>query len=135
MKIGANTATREDSISYIAAERQYMNANYAQAITGLRSYLNSYCSGGRYCTIAQFYLADSYYRTNDKDNALAAYQALLLIAGNQYIQEATTRCAEITYDQKNYNSSLQYFKQLQYMAQSATTATWLAWESSAAAIS
>lgn len=118
MKIGANTATREDSISYIAAERQYMNANYAQAITGFRSYLNNYCSGGRYCTVAQFYLADSYYRTNDKDNALAAYQALLLIAGNQYIQEATTRCAEITYDRKDYNSSLQYFKQLQYMAQS-----------------
>jgi len=117
MKINGNTATREDSISYIAAEKQYMNANYTQAISGLRSYLNSYCSGGRFCTIAQYYLADSYYRSNDKDNALAAYQALLLIPGNQYIQEATTRCAEITYDKKDYSSSLQYFKQLQYLAQ------------------
>jgi len=118
MKIGSNVASREDSISYIAAEKQYMNANYAQAIKGLRSYLDNYCAGGRYCTNAQFYLADSYYRSNDKDNALAAYQALLLLAGSQYSQEATTRCAEITYDKKNFSSSLQYFKQLQMMAQS-----------------
>jgi TolA-binding protein len=118
MKIGSNAASREDSISYIAAEKQYMNANYAQALKGLRSYLNNYCAGGRYCTNAQYYLADSYYRSGDKDNALAAYQALLLLAGSQYSKEATTRCAEITYDKKDFSSSLQYFKQLQMMAQS-----------------
>ncbi|MDD3077721.1 MAG: tetratricopeptide repeat protein [Paludibacter sp.] len=118
MTLSGNSASREDSISYIAAEKQYMNGNYPQAISGLKSYISNFCSGGRYCTTAQYYLADSYYRTDNKDNALASYQALLLIAGNQYIQEATTRCAEITYDKKDYNSSLQYFKQLQYMAQS-----------------
>jgi len=118
MKISTNTAGREDSISYIAAEKQYMNAKYEQAISGFRSYLNSYCAGGRYCTNAQFYLADSYYKLNDKNNALTAYQAVLLIAGNQFIQEAATRCAEITYDRKDYSSSLQYFKQLQTLAQS-----------------
>lgn len=119
MSIAKNTVTHEDSISYIAAERQYMNANYPQAIAGLRSYLNNYCAGGRYCSVAQYYLADSYYRTNDKVNALSAFQAVLLIAGNQYIKESTTRCAEITYDQKDFNSSMQYFKQLQYMAQTS----------------
>ena len=117
MKISSNTAGREDSISYIAAEKQYMSAKYDQAISGLRSYLNSYCAGGRYCTNAQFYLADSYYRTNDKNNALTAYQAVLSIAGNQFMQEAATRCAEITYDKKDYSASLQYFKQLQSLSQ------------------
>jgi TolA-binding protein len=118
MKISTNTAGREDSISYIAAEKQYMNAKYAQAISGLKSYLNSFCAGGRYCTIAQYYLADSYYRINEKENALSAYQALLNISGSQYAQEAATRCAEITYDKKEYAASLQYFKQLQLLAQS-----------------
>lgn len=110
---------REDSISYIAAERQYMNANYAKAIIGMQNYLNKYCSGGRYCTTAQYYLADSYYSTEDKPNALKAYQALLRITGNQYTEEATIRCAEITYDQKDYASALTYFTQLQTVAQSA----------------
>lgn len=116
--IRTSTESREDSISYIAAERQYMTGKYEQAISGLRTYLNKFCSGGRYCTTAQFYLADSYYRTNDKSNALNAYKALLKIAGNQYMEEAVIRCGEITYDQKNYSEALGYFKQLQTLAQS-----------------
>jgi tetratricopeptide (TPR) repeat protein len=117
MKISTNVSNREDSISYLAAERQYMTGKYQEAITGFKSYLKSFCSGGRYCTSAQYYLADAYYQSNDKNNALSAYQTLLQIAGNQFSKEATSRCAEITYDMKNYQSSLQYFNQLQVMAQ------------------
>ncbi|MFT3754227.1 MAG: tetratricopeptide repeat protein [Paludibacter sp.] len=116
--ISTKTASREDSISYIAAEKQYMTGKYTQAISGLKTYLNKFCSGGRYCTTAQYYLADSYYRTSDKANAFTAYQNLLKITGNQYMEEAVLRCAEIAYDQKDYSSALQYFKQLQTVAQS-----------------
>lgn len=115
--IRTSTASREDSISYIASEKQYMNAKYAQAIVGFKTYLSKFCAGGRYCTTAQYYLADSYYRSNDKANALMAYQALLNINGNQYAEEASMRCAEITYDKKDYSAALQYFKQLQTLAQ------------------
>ncbi|MDR3652394.1 MAG: tetratricopeptide repeat protein [Paludibacter sp.] len=113
------TANLEDSISYLASEKQYMNAGYDQAIIGMQNYLNKFCPGGKYCTIAQYYLADSYYRTNDKANAMKAYQALLKIEGNQYIEEATLRCAGIAYDQKDYATALNYFKQLQTVAQTA----------------
>ncbi|MFW9597779.1 MAG: tetratricopeptide repeat protein [Paludibacter sp.] len=119
MKIAGNSAQREDSISFIAAEKQYMNAKYQQAISGLRSYLTSYCPGGRHCTTAQYYLADSYYRSNDKAAALSAYDALLRITGNEYMLEAATRCAEISYDNKDYEASLRYFKQMETLAQGA----------------
>lgn len=117
MKISNSAAVREDSISYIASEKQYMNANYPQAIIGMQNYLAKFCPGGRYCTMAQYYLADSYYRTDDKVNALKAYVELLKISGNQYTEETTRRCAEITYDQKDYASALNYFKQLQSVGQ------------------
>ena len=117
LKISNSTANREDSISYIASERQYMNANYPQAITGMQNYLGKFCPGGRYCTSAQNYLADSYYRTGDKANALKSYQELLKITGNQYTEEATLRCAEIAYDQKDYATALSYFKELQTVGQ------------------
>ena len=49
---------------------------------------------------------------------MKAYQELTKITGNQYFEEAVTRCAEITYDQKDYASALTYFTQLQKVAQS-----------------
>jgi len=111
-------AAVEDSISYLAAEKQYMNASYDKAIAGLQGYLTGFCPGGKYCSIAQYYLADSYDRTDDKANALKAYQAVLKIAGNEFMEEAIIRCAGITYDQKDYSAALDYFKQLQTVAQS-----------------
>jgi len=117
IKISNSAASREDSISYIAAEKQYMNANYPQAITGMQNYLTKFNPGGRYCTTAQYYLGYSYYRTNDKVNALKAFQELLKTTGNQYTEDAVTRCAEIAYDQKDYATALNYFKQLQTIGQ------------------
>jgi TolA-binding protein len=115
----ANTsAAREDSITFVAAERQYMNSNYAQAISGMQSYMKKFCPGGRYCTTAQYYLADSYYQSGNKQSALQAYDAVLKITGNPYIEEAALRSAEITYDNKDYAAALRYFRQLQSVAQS-----------------
>lgn len=121
--IRTSTANREDSITYIASEKQYLNGKYPTAITGFKTYLNKFCSGGRYCTTAQYYLADSYYRTDDKVNALEAYQNLLKIIGNQYSEEAALRCAGITFDNKDYASALNYFKQLQNLAQTTENRT------------
>ena len=118
IKMSNSAVNREDSITYIASEKQYMSSSYPKAIIGMQSYLNKFCPGGRYCTMAQYYLADSYYRTDDKVNAMKAYQELLKIKGNQYTSEATLRCAGIAYDQKDYTTALGYFKDLQTVGQS-----------------
>ena len=116
--IRINTANREDSISFIANEKLYINEKYDLAIAGFKSYLNKFCNGGRYCTTTKYYLADSYYTTGDKENALNAFQDLLKITGNQYSEEAALRCAEITFDNKDFNAALKHFKQLEALAQS-----------------
>ncbi|MDR2840675.1 MAG: tetratricopeptide repeat protein [Paludibacter sp.] len=118
MKIGNNSLQYADSITYLAAEKQYINAAYSQAISGFITYLKTYCTGGRYCTLSQYYLADSYYRSGDKTNALVAFRSLLKTGSNQYVKEATTRCAEISYDQKDFAAALNYFAQLNAMAES-----------------
>lgn len=115
-RINMKTTTADDSLTYITAERQYILQNYPQAIAGLGKYISQYCAGGRYCTNAQYYLADSYYRQNQKTEALAEYKKLADINGNPYIEEACLRVAEITYDQKDYATSLQYFKRLQLVS-------------------
>lgn len=115
--MGKRTSTYADSISYLAAERRYLNRNYSEVIVSMSEYVNKYCPGGRDCINARYYLADSYYQTGDKDNALKEFRTLLEGGVNQFTEVATMRCAEITFDQKDYQSSLRYFRQLQNLAQ------------------
>lgn len=115
-KMNMNIDAKEDSLTYIAAERQYMLGNYTQAVAGLSKYVTQYCSGGRYCTTARYFLADSYYQLKKKDDALKEYKALADIAGNQYMEEAVTRVAEISYDNQDYQTAQTYFKKLQAIA-------------------
>ena len=115
--VNSSSENYADSISYFAAERQYINARYDDAARSLNDYLQKYCPNGRYCINARYYLADSYYRLNNKERALAAFNELSQIRGNQYMNEAVMRCAEITYDQKDFSNSLKYFTQLKTLAQ------------------
>lgn len=119
-KMNMTTSTSEDSLTYAAAERQYMQGNYAECISGLRQYTTAYCEGGRYCTQAYYFLADAYYRTGDKANALRSYQVLADMQGNPYMEEAVTRVAEIAYDMPDYQIALQYFRRLQQIASSTS---------------
>lgn len=116
--IQTNISSREDSITFIAVERQYMNKNYPSAISGFTDYLTKYCEGGQYCTAARYYLADSYYQTKDKDNALTEFEKLTEIAGNKYMEESILRSAEISYDKKQFDKSLNYFGRLEEIATS-----------------
>ena len=84
----------------------------------MQSYLNQFGQSGRNSETAQYYLAESYYVTEDKANALIAYQELLKMTGSQYTEEAALRCAEISYDRKDYTSALTYFKRLETVVQS-----------------
>lgn len=117
-KISMVTDSKEDSLTYVAAERQYMLGNYQEAAGGLGKYISQYCSGGRYCIMAQRYLGDSYYRLGDKEDAKNTYKVLAEIQGNPYIEEACTRVAEIAYDQANYQEAQIYFTRLQEVASS-----------------
>ena len=115
--IESGNMTRADSIMFVAAEKQYMAGNHSEAASGLKAYLNRYCPGGKFCTIAQYYLADSYYSAGDKLKALDEYVKILDTRGNPYTEEAALRAAEIAYDQKDYAASLRYFKRLELAAQ------------------
>ena len=119
MNITGLSSNRQDSISYIAAERQYMNAHYVPAVSGFRNYLQNFCAGGRYCTNAQYYLADSYYKMNEHSKALAEFRKVLDIPGNQFMEEALMRTAEISYDMKDFKAALSYFGQFEKASQSA----------------
>ena len=117
-KQNMQVTTADDSLSYAAAELQYMQGNYTAAATALSGYLSKYCAGGRYCTAAQQQLADAYYRLMQPTDALREYKALAEIAGNPYMEEACMRVAELSYDAADYATALDYFYRLLSQASS-----------------
>ncbi len=117
-KMNMQVSTADDSLSYAAAELQYMQGNYQKAADALTSYLSHYCTGGRYCTTAQYYAADSYYRLGKTTEALREYKALAELSGNPYIEEACMRVAGLAYDGKDYQTSLEYFYRMLSLASS-----------------
>lgn len=111
-KMNMNVTTQEDSLLYAAAEMQYMQASYQKAIASLNNYVTQYCSGGRYCTTARYYLADSYDRLDMTSEALGQYMVLAEMSANPYQEEAAIRVAEICYAKKDYACALEGYYRL-----------------------
>lgn len=112
-KMNMNVTTQEDSLLYAAAEMQYMQASYQKATVTLSQYIAQYCAGGRYCTNARYYLADSYYRLGQTQEALTHYAVLAEMAANPYQKEAASRVAEISFANHDYaTASDAYYRML-----------------------
>lgn len=117
-RLNMTITTKEDSLLFASAEMQYMQSAYAKAVEGLNNYINQYCAGGRYCTTARYYLADSYYRLGKTEKALEQYKQLAELAANPYQEEAATRMAEIYFDRKEYAAALEAFYHMNSLASS-----------------
>ena len=122
-KMNMNVSTQEDSLLYAAAEVQYMQAAYQKATVSLNNYITKYCAGGRYCTTARYYLADSYYRLGKNDEALSQYIVLAEQSANPYQEEAATRVAELCYDKADFGCALDAFYRMQALASNRENAT------------
>lgn len=115
--IVVSNPSREDSLTFLAAERLYMKSNYIAATSALENYLESYCPNGHSCLTARYYLADCYYATNKLTKALEEYKTLSQMQGNSYMETVLVRLSQIAYDSKDYQTALESFKQLMQIAQ------------------
>jgi TolA-binding protein len=118
-RMNMQLASSEDSLMYVTAELQYLMGNYPQAAAGLSTYLARFCPNGRYCTIATYYAANSYYQLKQYDNAIEQYSLLADMNGNPYMEEACMRVAELSYDKAEYRTAYYYFQQMSQVASSS----------------
>lgn len=116
--LGSNAVTlnvsKEDSLSYIAAEKAYAKREYKSAVVSLNNYLNKFCTSGNSlnCINATYYLADSYYELDNKPMALEKYKVLAMLDGNNYQETSLVRAADIAYSEKQFEQAAEYFKKL-----------------------
>ncbi len=106
----------QDSLSYVTAERYYMDSKCDAAIKSFQSYLNRYPEG-MFVLNANYYMADCLYKNGDKYDALRAYNKVTTRAKNIFTEDALLRSGEINYGMQKYSEALSAFENLESVAE------------------
>ncbi len=106
----------QDSLSYVSAERYYMESKCNIAVKNFGQYLKRYPQG-MFVLNANYYMADCLYKQGDKKDALRAYQQVTDRAKNIFTEDALIRSGEINYGMNDYRLALNNFKQLEQIAE------------------
>jgi TolA-binding protein len=113
--ISVNT---EDSLTYAAAETQYINGVANAALTSFDNYLSKFPSG-TYAIDASFYKGELYASRKDWKNALAGYEPVAANAPNKFAERAILAAARIYFfELKDYSRAENYYVQLSQITSS-----------------
>jgi tetratricopeptide (TPR) repeat protein len=100
-----------EKIGYEAAKNVYFSEKYPQAIQALNEFAQKYPTSA-FLPEARYYLADSYYRTNDRANALRFYNQVIAENKTPYVARSASRAAELEMAAKNYPQAVRHYRAL-----------------------
>ncbi len=100
-----------EKIKYDAAKNMYFSEKYAQAITAIQEFLQKYPNSSS-APEALYYLADSYYRTEDRTSALQYFYRVIRDNKTQFVGRAAQRAAELEYQNENYRGAVTNYQTL-----------------------
>ncbi|MCW3807606.1 tetratricopeptide repeat protein [Plebeiibacterium marinum] len=106
----------QDSLSYVSAERYYMDGKCDPAVKSFQTYLNRYPQG-MFALNANYYMADCLYKKGEKYDALRAYKEVTNKGKNIFTEDALIRSGEINFGMEKYNDALSAFEQLEQIAE------------------
>ncbi len=110
------TASEQDSIIYLSAEKQFFNGSTDKALQGFTAYLQQF-PNGYFALQANFYKSECLYTKQDFTNALKGYEYVINQSQNRFTERSTARAANINYyDFKNYVRSYELYVKLQSIA-------------------
>lgn len=101
-----------DNDTYEAAEKQYLQNNKKQAVSGFTGYIASF-PNGIHALKANFYLAQLYYADGLETNAISNYEFVTAKQRNEFTEQALVRLSQIYLKAKNYESAIPVLKRLE----------------------
>ncbi len=112
----AISVTREDSLTFNAAENLYDAKDYTNAMANFKNYLVKFPTG-QFLLEANSYIAEMYNDQKEYTNALPYFETIAAKGPSLYAERATTVAAKIYfYEIKDYAKSENYFAQLRSLA-------------------
>jgi TolA-binding protein len=106
----------QDSITYEAAEQQYMKGDFENGAKSFSKYLQMHPNGG-YKLNATFYLAECQYRNKDFSSALASYEKITTAGSNLFTEKSLAKAASIHFNDKRYDKAIGHFLRLEQIAE------------------
>lgn len=115
------TSGSTEAIEYDNAKSLYTSQQYAKSIIALNNYIKSHPGSGNSIE-AQFFVAESYYKLNDKTNALVYYYKVLSYTTYKNYNKAHAKALEIELANNNYGKGITLIKNNLPMAQTKNEA-------------
>ena len=100
-----------DSLSFRSAQNVYLAERTEEAISHLKSYLQTYPKG-YYTNDALFCLSDCYLKCDSLDRAVEQMKLLAEQPQNQYTVPVVEKLARVTFDNKMYEESAPAFRRM-----------------------
>lgn len=112
------TPSRQDSLTYLAAENIYMRGSRADAEASLTKYLQSYPNGA-YSSDAHYYLGVIANEKGSKDQALSRFRRVIDAGNVKFLDNALLFAAQAEYVNDNYRQALADYSRLANSARNA----------------
>ncbi|MDU1889948.1 MAG: tetratricopeptide repeat protein [Dysgonomonas sp.] len=112
------SATRQDSLTYQAAENVYMKGQKEQSKAAFSKYLQSY-PNGVFASDAHFYLGNMAFDAKDFDRALTNFKEVINSNNPKYLDNALILASGIEFDKKNYEGAYAAYEHLNIVAQTS----------------
>ncbi|MFV0328785.1 MAG: tetratricopeptide repeat protein [Dysgonomonas sp.] len=109
------SSTRQDSLTYLAAENVYMKGRKEESKTAFNKYLQSY-PHGVFASDANFYLGSMAFEAKDFNTALRNFKEVINSNNPKYLDNALVFASGIEFDNKNYQAAYTAYEQLNDVA-------------------
>ncbi len=105
-----------DSIAFGIGKNHYLEQDCKNVIADFDKYIQKF-PDGIFITQANFYKAECNYQMGNTDAALEGYAFIISKNKNEFTEQALTNASEIAFKKPNYNTALEYYKQLEQLAE------------------
>ena len=105
-----------DNDTYEAAEKQYLQNNTKQAISGFSSYVSKF-KNGIHSLKANFYLAQAYFSDGQESKSIPNYEFVISESRNEFTEQSLARLAQIFLKSKDYSKAIPVLTQLENEAE------------------
>ncbi|WP_185152586.1 tetratricopeptide repeat protein, partial [Fulvivirga aurantia] len=100
-----------ESVEFETAKNQYFNLAYEKSISSFKSFIQDYPNSGKRSE-AKYYIAESYYRLNENENALEYYNELLASGSFEPMSKIINRIGELEFENGRYENATYFYYKL-----------------------